>query len=214
MNEKWSHLSWNDSDLQIGYSQRKVSVAKMDLYFECTAFSSSDSRQPFGTVSMNENCAGFLKGRVTGHISTPSRLSPSGSITLIPQQHLLFLLSAKEAGDVCGWVEWKLVSRLLKAAVSLRSRGWWILTVSSSQHKHTQAQNRSVLLKKSEHLHLTFLFLLLEAVSMYFLTDPESTASLLAFHYYCVDLSLRAFPLQKHRDVFENRVQDGLSMDL
>ena len=186
----------------------------MDLYFECISFSSGDSRQPFGIVSMNENCAEFLKGRVIRHISTPPSLSPSGPITLIPQQHLLFLLSAKGASNVCGWVEWKLSSRFPKAAVSLRSRGWWILKVSSSQHKHTQAQNRSLLLKKNKHLHLTFLFLLLEEVSMYFLTDPESTASLLAVHYYCVDLSLRTFPPQKHRDIFENRVQDGLSMGI
>lgn len=76
-----------------------------------------------------------------------------------------------------------------------------------------RAQNWSLLLEKNKHLPLDFLLPSL-AGGQYFLIDCLSIASLSGFHHYSADLSLRVFPLQKHRDLFENRVRAGPSMDI
>ena len=148
--------------------QKQVRVAKMDWYFECISFFSGDSRQPFGTISVNGNHAGFPKGGVVRHIRTPSRLSPSVSITFTATTGSTSFFSAKEFSNIYGYTEWKIFSSFSKTAVFLRSRAWWILRVALSQDEHTQAQNKSLLWVKSKHLPLTSLVLLWEEVSTVF----------------------------------------------
>lgn len=155
----------------------------MDWYFGCISFFSSDSRQPFGTVSVNGNRAGFPKGGVVRHVRRPSRRSPSVSITFAATTSSTSFFSAKEFSNICGYTEWKIVSSFSKTAVFLRSRAWWILRVSLSQDEHTQAQNKSFLWVKSKHLPLTSLFLLWEEVSTIF-------SHQLCIHCFSVSISL------------------------
>lgn len=74
---------------------------------------------PFGTVSMNENWAGLLKGRMRRHISMPPRLNPSGSYTLIPSSiYSSYCLQKKTATFVLGLSELEIFSLFSKPAVS------------------------------------------------------------------------------------------------